>query len=62
MPLIITADVIRGQDKARLDTLLEGIHAAVVEALGVPDTERYRSLTGDLAGDAVREQAAEVLP
>ena len=61
MPLI-TTDVLRRRDEARLNTLLEANHAAVVEALGVPDTVRYRFLTGDLSGDALQEQAAEVLP
>lgn len=60
--LLITTDVIRRRDEARLNTLLEANHAAVVEALGVPDTDPYRFLTGDLSGDALQEQAAEVLP
>jgi phenylpyruvate tautomerase PptA (4-oxalocrotonate tautomerase family) len=44
MPLI-AIDVIRGHDETHLTTLLDGIHAAVVEAFAVPDTDRYQVLT-----------------
>ncbi|MCE0764946.1 tautomerase family protein [Pseudonocardia kujensis] len=44
MPLI-AVDVIRGHDETHLTTLLDGIHDAVVEALAVPDTDRYQILT-----------------
>jgi len=44
MPLI-AVDVIRGHDETHLTTLLDGIHAAVVEALGVPTTDLYQILT-----------------
>ncbi|MUN53911.1 hypothetical protein GMA10_01485 [Kocuria koreensis] len=60
--LLMTTDVMRRRDEARLNTLLEANDAAVVEALGVPDTVRYWFLTGDLSGDALQEQAVEVLP
>lgn len=44
MPLI-AVDVIRGHDETHLTNLLDGIHAAVVEALGVPTTDLYQILT-----------------
>ncbi|TDD41346.1 tautomerase family protein [Saccharopolyspora elongata] len=44
MPLIVV-DVIRGHDETRLTTLLDGIHAAVVEAFAVPETDLYQVLT-----------------
>ncbi|MDN6555158.1 MAG: tautomerase family protein [Acidipropionibacterium jensenii] len=44
MPLIVV-DVIRGHDESRLTALLDGIHAAVVEAFDVPDTDLYQVLT-----------------
>ena len=44
MPLIVV-DVIRGHDETRLTALLDGIHAAVVDAFDVPDTDLYQVLT-----------------
>lgn len=44
MPFI-AVDVIRGHDETHLTALLDGVHDAVVEALAVPDTDRYQILT-----------------
>lgn len=44
MPLI-NIDVIRGRTRGELQVLLDSVHSAMVEALGVPDTDRYQILT-----------------
>lgn len=44
MPLI-NIDVLRGRDSAQLRTLLDTVHASMVEAFEVPDTDRYQILT-----------------
>jgi phenylpyruvate tautomerase PptA (4-oxalocrotonate tautomerase family) len=44
MPLI-TIDVIKGRSEAELRTLLDTVHAAMVEAFGVPNSDRYQILT-----------------
>ena len=44
MPLI-NIDVIRGRDEAATRTLLDAIHAAMVEAFDAPTTDRYQILT-----------------
>lgn len=44
MPMI-NIDVVRGHDEAYLMTLLNAIHDAVVDALDVPETDRYHVLT-----------------
>ena len=42
---LITIDVIKGRSEAELRTLLDPVHAAMVEAFGVPDSDRYQILT-----------------
>ena len=44
MPLI-TIDVIKGRSQEELRTLLDTVHEAMVEAFGVPDSDRYQILT-----------------
>src|SRR3954471_18401075 len=44
MPLI-TIDVMKGRSEAELRTLLDTVHEAMVEAFGVPDSDRYQILT-----------------
>ncbi|MCH8563676.1 tautomerase family protein [Nesterenkonia sp. YGD6] len=44
MPLI-NIDVIRGRTPGELQVLLDSVHSAMVEALEVPDTDRYQILT-----------------
>ena len=44
MPLI-TIDVIKGRSEQELRTLLDTVHEAMVEAFGVPDSDRYQILT-----------------
>ena len=44
MPLI-TIDVITGRSREELRTLLDTVHGAMVEAFGVPDSDRYQILT-----------------
>lgn len=45
MPLVMI-DTIRGRyDETELRTMLDAVHDAVVEAFGVPDTDRYQILT-----------------
>jgi phenylpyruvate tautomerase PptA (4-oxalocrotonate tautomerase family) len=42
---LITIDVIKGRSEAELRTLLDTVHAAMVEAFGVPESDRYQILT-----------------
>jgi hypothetical protein len=42
---LITIDVIKGRSEAELRTLLDTVHEAMVEAFGVPDSDRYQILT-----------------
>jgi phenylpyruvate tautomerase PptA (4-oxalocrotonate tautomerase family) len=42
---LVNIDVIRGRDDDQLRTLLDSIHGAMVEAFGVPDTDRYQIVT-----------------
>jgi phenylpyruvate tautomerase PptA (4-oxalocrotonate tautomerase family) len=44
MPLTMI-DVIRGRSDSEVQTLMDSIHAAMVEAFEVPDTDRYQILT-----------------
>jgi phenylpyruvate tautomerase PptA (4-oxalocrotonate tautomerase family) len=44
MPLI-AIDVINGRSQEELRTLLDTVHEAMVEAFGVPDSDRYQILT-----------------
>lgn len=44
MPLI-NIDVIQGRSQAELQTLLDTVHDAMVEAFEVPPTDRYQILT-----------------
>jgi hypothetical protein len=44
MPLN-TIDVIQGRSKEELRTLLDTVHQAMVEAFGVPESDRYQILT-----------------
>lgn len=44
MPLI-NIDVIHGRSQAELQTLLDTVHDAMVEAFEVPPTDRYQILT-----------------
>lgn len=44
MPLI-NIDVIRGRTDPELQTLLDTVHDAMVQAFEVPDTDRYQILT-----------------
>lgn len=44
MPLI-NIDVVRGRSSQQLRTLLDTIHACMVEAFEVPETDRYQILT-----------------
>ncbi|MFF7683023.1 tautomerase family protein [Microbacterium sp. NPDC007973] len=45
MPLVMI-DTIRGQyDESELRTMMDAVQEAVVEAFGVPDTDRYQILT-----------------
>ena len=41
MPLI-TFDILEGRSDADLKTLLDAVHAVVLEAFGVPDRDRYQ--------------------
>ena len=44
MPLI-AIDVINGRSQEELRTLLDTVHGAMVEAFGVPDSDRYQILS-----------------
>jgi phenylpyruvate tautomerase PptA (4-oxalocrotonate tautomerase family) len=44
MPLI-NVDVVEGRSEEELRTLLDAVHEAMVEALGVPESDRYQILT-----------------
>jgi phenylpyruvate tautomerase PptA (4-oxalocrotonate tautomerase family) len=44
MPLI-NIDVIKGRSEKELRTLLDTVHEAMVEAFGVPESDRYQILT-----------------
>ncbi len=44
MPLI-NIDVIKGRSEKELLMLLDTVHEAMVEAFGVPDTDRYKIVT-----------------
>lgn len=44
MPLI-NVDVVRGRDETAVRVMLDAIHDSMVEAFGVPVTDRYQVLT-----------------
>ena len=52
MPMI-AVDVVRGHSREEVRTLLDTVHEAMVEAFGVPATDRYQVLTQHEADELV---------
>lgn len=52
MPLV-RIDIFRGRSQDETRALLDAVHAAVVDALAVPDTDRYQILTQHAPGEMV---------
>ena len=52
MPAIYV-DVLQGRTREELDTLLDTIHTAVIDAFGVPERDRYQIITQHRPGELV---------
>ena len=56
MPLV-RIDVVAGRNADRLGTIGDGVHAAMVETIGVPPLDRFQVLTEHPAGRLVFDPA-----